>query len=266
MTDVRLVCVGGAQGELNGALKGPFLEEQRTRHKPNAKEHKPALLVSYVYLKGFVEKLHLYSYRDWALDSGAFSAYNSGTAVNLQAYIDTCKRMQAAQNGLGDIFSLDVIGDWRAGIRNCEKMWSQGIAAIPTYHVGEPEALLRGLARDYPKIALGGSVGYRNKYNWADQCFSRVWPAKIHGLGFGSERSIMAVPWHSTDASSWELRPCRFGQWKVYGKLPVRGSSHNLKAEVEWYLRLEQRARHRWAKEMAELEAMPSKAPARQQF
>ena len=35
----------------------------------------------------------------------------------------------------------------------------------------------------------------------------------------------------------------------------MRGSRQNLRAEVEWYLDLERRARERWRKEMQKLEA-----------
>lgn len=253
---------------MNGALQGPFVRlayggppdalMAGLGHRTEMPEIKPSLLVSYVYLKSFLAKRHLYHYRDWVMDSGAFSAHNSGTVINLQDYIDCCKRLQAEDPKLTEVFSLDVIGDWRAGLRNCEAMWKQGVQAIPTYHVGEPEAVLRGMAKDYPKIALGGAVGYRGKDKWAEACFARVWPCKIHGLGFGSEKSIMMLPWHSVDASNWELGPCKFGRWMAYGQMSVRGSAHNLKAEVEWYLKLERRARHRWAKEMAKLEAMPA--------
>jgi len=53
----------------------------------------PALLVSYVYLEPFLKNRTRYHYRDWVMDSGAFSAHASGRAVDLQAYIDTCKRL-----------------------------------------------------------------------------------------------------------------------------------------------------------------------------
>jgi hypothetical protein len=225
-----------------------------------AELHLPSLLVSYVYLKGFQAKRPVYHFRDWVMDSGAFSAHNSGTVIDLQAYIDCCKRLQDEDKQLTEVFSLDVIGDWRAGLKNCDEMWRQGVEAIPTYHVGEPVDVLVGMAKDYPKIALGGAVGYRGKDKWAEQCFSRVWPAKIHGLGFGGEKSIMALPWHSVDASNWELGPCKFGRWQAFGQMSVRGSAHNLKAEVEWYLKLEKRARHRWRREMAQLEALESPA------
>ena len=52
------------------------------RFNPNA----PALLVSYVYLEPFLKNQHRYCYRDWVLDSGAFSAHNSGTEIKLQDY------------------------------------------------------------------------------------------------------------------------------------------------------------------------------------
>jgi hypothetical protein len=55
------------------------------------------------------------------------------------------------------------------------------------------------------------------------------------------------------DATNWEIGPCKFGRWQSYGKMSVRGSKQNLRAEVEWYLALEQRARQRWKKEMAKL-------------
>jgi hypothetical protein len=141
-------------------------------------------------------------------------------------------------------------------------MWAQGVEAIPCYHVGEPESILKGIAKDYPKIALGGCVGYRDKDNFAAQCFARVWPKKIHGFGFGSEKSVMALPWHSVDATNWEIGPCKFGRWQSYGKMSVRGSKQNLRAEVEWYLALEQRARQRWKKEMAKLDAAEGSLPA----
>jgi len=110
--------------------------------------------------------------------------------------------------------------------------------------------VLVGLARDYKKIAIGGAVGLRPKAKtaFAGQCFARVWPKRIHGFGFGAEWAVMQYPFDSVDATNWEIGPCKFGNWKSFGKMSVRGSSQNLRAEVEWYLALEQRARDRWAK------------------
>lgn len=248
---IRLARVPGAQGDNN------LLGQRGVAALPE--EVRPALLVSYVYLPPFLENKHRYCYRDWVLDSGAFSAHNSGTEINLDAYITCCKKLLEEDSSLTEIFALDVIGDWKASVKNAEQMWKKGVEAIPTFHYGSPWEVLKGLAKDYPKIAIGGCVGKRDKDKFAAQCFARVWPKKIHGFGFGSEKSIMTLPFHSVDATNWELAPCKYGTWKAFGhqRVSVRGSAQNLRAEVEWYLDLERRARERWKKEMQKLEKQP---------
>jgi hypothetical protein len=266
--DVRLAHTPGAQGDnilrgKNGVerMPGPSVRlaeaGSRGRETWPQMETLPALLVSYVYLAGFEEYRHDYAFRDWALDSGAFSAHNSGKVIELQAYIDCAKRLMDSDSQLVEVFGLDVIGDHEAGLRNCDEMRRQGLPVIPTYHFGEPEHVLSTIAAEYPKIALGGVARRRGgvKLEWAEQCFARVWPKKIHGFGYGGEKAVMSLPWHSVDATNWELGPCAFGNWNSFGRMSVRGSHQNLRAEVEWYLRLEKRARQRWAKEMAMLEA-----------
>ena len=71
----------------------------------------PALLVSYVYLKPFLKFRPTYRYRDWVMDSGAFSAHVSGAEIKLQDYIDTCKRLSAEDVTLdfGSVRSLPLI-------------------------------------------------------------------------------------------------------------------------------------------------------------
>lgn len=216
----------------------------------------PALLVSYVYLPQFKKVQPGLRYRDWVLDSGAFSAFKSGTSIDLDGYIEECKTLLATDPTLTEVYALDVIGDWKATLRNTDKMWAEGVPAIPCYHLNEPQSYLKELARRFPKIALGGVAATRGKQKraWASWCFGVVWPKKIHGFGFGSRGDLMALPFHSVDATNWELGPCAFGNWKTFGKLSLRGSKQNLRAEVEYYLRMEREARGRWRKEMALLE------------
>lgn len=242
---VRLAHAPGAQG--TNVLCGQRGVQQIERSRA------PALLVSFVYLKHFLKGQNEYAYRDWALDSGAFSAHESGYEIDLMEYIETCKELLANDPTLTEMFSLDVIGDWKATNKNTEIMWKHGVPAIPCFHVGEPEDYLIAIARDYPKIALGGVALAKTgkKLAWAQQCFSRVWPAKIHGFGFGSQKAILDLPWHSTDATNWEIGPCKFGRWNSFGgEMSVRGSKHNLRAEIEYYLDVEAKARRRWQKEM----------------
>lgn len=256
---VRLAHVPGAQGDNN------LLGQRGVSQLPP--ESYPALLVSFVYIKTFFHNRHRYAYRDWALDSGAFSARSLGVEINLQEYIDLCKRLRGEDPTLRDIFALDVIGDWRATMKNTEAMWRKGIEAIPCYHLADNDwGVLKGMARDYPKIAIGGMADLRGnlKRRFVEQCFARVWPKKMHGFGCSSETMVMSFPWHSVDATNWEIAPCKFGTWRAFGgqRVSVRGSDQNLRAEVEWYLELERRARERWRKEMAKLEGeTPGKSP-----
>lgn len=215
-----------------------------------------ALLVSFYYLKSFERSRERIKVRDWVMDSGAFSAHNSGAVIDLDEYIETCQRLLATDDLLTEVFSLDVIGDHKASLRNCEKMWKAGVPAIPTFHVGSPEDALIEMAKTYPKIALGGAVGYGGKEKWAEQCFARVYPKRIHGLGWGGRRGILALPWHSVDASNWRTQPGAFGLWKLYGRMSVRNGNVDLRSQVDWFQSLEREAKRKWAREMQRLEEL----------
>lgn len=235
---IRLAVAGGANALGTGLSKQSKMEK------------KPALLVSYVYLGPFQKNRHKFDFRDWAMDSGAFSAHNSGKVIDLSAYIDKCHELKATDPQLVEIFSLDVIGDWKASITNARKMRDAGIDCIPTFHPGEPWSALTDMAKEFPKISIGGVVRWprKKKKHFIGQCFARVWPTKVHGLGMVDEDLLLSFPFHSVDASNWEQLPTAFGQWKTFGKMSVRGN-HNLRAEVEHYLELERRFQFRWRNE-----------------
>jgi hypothetical protein len=258
---VRLANVPGAQS--NNVLLGKRGAEKLPR------ELAPSLLLSYHYYRTVSDVISDYVYRDWALDSGAFSAKSLGVEIDLEAYIDFCLEIMESGHPPVEIFALDVIGEHEPTLRNTERMWDAGIPAIPAYHPGEPEDYLLHLAATYPKIAIGGVANmkpFARKMQFCREVFARVWPKRIHGLGFGSEKGILGLPFHSVDATNWGIGPCRFGQWRAYAskggkgavRLPVRGSAHNLRGEIEYYLQLEKRARLHWKKEMAELEEADS--------
>jgi hypothetical protein len=217
----------------------------------------PSVLVSFPYAGPFLRERERYRVRSWVMDSGAYTAWQTGRTVDLSAYIDCCQRV-ASDPVLDFVVALDVIGSWRDGLRNVERMWQAGVPAVPTYHIGEPEDLLIGLARDYPRVCVGGVALLHGpaRRRFAEQVFARVWPKRIHGLAIGNEADVMAAPWSSVDASSWSAGPRRFGKWRAFGDrhLAIR-TAHDLRAEVRWYLGLEQRARWRWRREMSALAA-----------
>lgn len=228
----------------------------------------PSLLVSFFYLHIFKECRDKYHYRSWVMDSGAFSAMNSGAVIDLKAYIECCKEMLATDPKLIEVFALDVIGDWKATLKNTEEMWKAGVPAIPCFHFKEPWDALRIITRDYPKIAFGGVVGVnvKAKTAWTEQCFARVWPKKVHGFAYGSARDPypLRYPFHSVDATNWELRPRKFGLYDSFApgaRIPVRGGIRNLRPEIERYINMEAEAREKWASRMLELGCPVDSAP-----
>ena len=224
----------------------------------------PSLLMSYHYLREGMDFLPDLACTEWVLDSGAFSALNSGATIDPDTYIQFCKDVLSGPRPPVEIFALDVIGDHDATLANTEAAWEAGIECIPTYHPGEPESYLRHIAETYPKIAIGGVAMMKptsRKLAFAKAVFARVWPKPIHGLGFGTEQTIMALPWHTVDASNWQAAPSRFGNWRSYSshgsrRVSLRGSTHDLTPEVDWHLRMERRAQQKWASRMLELEAL----------
>jgi hypothetical protein len=149
-----------------------------------------------------------------------------------------------------------VIGDWKASMANYEKMANAGVSFIPVYHIGDPESMLVELAQQFPRIGIGGMADQvaGRKLKWGRQVFARVWPKAIHGLGCASDDILLALPFHSADATSWELGPTRWGRWKAFdANLSVRGNKQNLEPEIAYYQKLERRARERWHRTWAEL-------------
>lgn len=208
------------------------------------------LLVSTISIREFDNLRPHLNLRDWSMDSGAFSAHNSGKTIDLVRYTDDCERRLREDPLLSEVFALDVIGDWRSTVKNLEYAWRRGVSAIPTFHPGrDPWSLLSPLARDYPKIALGGLVGLhiKAKLDLVREAFSRAWPCRIHGLGMASERLALGFPFESIDASDWESGPNCYGTWKGLGKLTIRGGDKDLRSQVVHYMDVERRASRKWA-------------------
>lgn len=273
---VRLACSDG-QGERNGQLNGPVV---RLAHNEIGQGRNcllgvngveripesmyPALLVSYYYLDGFLERQSSYAYRDWMMDSGAFSAHNSGKAIDLNEYVECCLKLRESDPTLVEIIALDVIGSGEGSLRNAVRMREQGVDAMPVFHIGEDWEILKEYAKGWDKVGLSCRFGepLKDSYRFYEQCFARIWPKKCHSFGWVDEKMLMRFPFHSSDSSSWETGPCGFGNWKFFGKMSVRGSQQNLKTQIQWYLDLEERLRWRWRREMATLGALPSVAPS----
>lgn len=244
MTTIRLAMAGPPKA-LNAVMTSQEL------HK------KPALLVSYVYFDNFQKCRNDAGFRDYMLDSGAFSAHNSGKNIRLEDYIEFCRNLSLKDSKCKEIVCLDVIGDGVASLRNAERMTAAGLNIVPVYHFGSDIEILKHYLKRYDKIGLGAVVGRSSKAitPFLDKIFSLAWPKKFHGFGMVRKDLLLKYPFHSVDSSSWEYAPTKFGQYKYYGKASIRGSNQPLVGEVRYYLELEERVSHRWAKELRKLDA-----------
>jgi hypothetical protein len=231
----------------------------RTPPEALTKEPSPALLVSYAYWKSFESNRHVVRFTDYSLDSGAYTAWTSGLVIDVEEYADHCERLIATDPQCVEVFSLDVIGDWKSSMKNTEYLWARGIPAVPVYHRDDPEDMLHVLAKEYPKISLGGAVGLRPKAKkaWMAQCFARVYPKRIHGLGVVTRDILFSLPFDSVDASSWIQGPERFGSWVYLNgkasqtKIHYRDHKEDLvRCEVEYYMRLQNQLENYWAKDL----------------
>jgi hypothetical protein len=224
-------------------------------------EVKPSMLFSYAYESTWLKNMQSgnMNVRNFVLDSGAFTAHSAGKPIAIMDYRDAIVRYFDLGLDPAEVFSLDIIGDWRGTKENTEILWRNGLKVIPAFHYGEPEDVLVGYAKDYPKIALGGAVGLnrKEKERWARQCFARVWPKPIHGFGFGMW-ALEVLPFHSIDCSDWFGSAKRFGRWGVFNgaNLGLGGQNvlNTIQAEVLHWLEAEVRARRRWKQVFAGLQ------------
>lgn len=213
------------------------------------------LLVAYPYWRKFEKHRHLFNIRKLCIDSGAYTAFKSGKVIDFASFLDFCKTHQA-----DDVFGLDVVGDPGATRRNLEAMWAEGVDAIPVWRIGESWEQLRWAAGGASKIAFArtGSSEFLKRSGWSteqwlQQAFTRVWPKRVHGLAMASWDMLKLLPWHSVDASTWELGPLRYGTWAGYtGKqMYVNTKCRDLRGEILEYQKRAAWAAARWKRELA---------------
>jgi len=232
----------------------------------------PAVLLSYAYKEKYLSVLPHIAYRDWALDSGGFTAFYTGKPIDLAQYSRDAHYLLATDPTLTEVFTLDgAPGDWRTSLANTEYLWREGVPAIPIYHYGEPWEYLDHLRTAFPgKIAIGGAAKMRGRRKLAQviTIMQRCWPIRAHALGFGGRSALLGAPFDSCDHTNWIVAPGQYATWRSFSSkghnspqwrhisLPSgKFTGGALRSEVRWYLDLERLARHAWAAKFAELAA-----------
>jgi len=178
---------------------------------------------------------------EFFLDSGAFSAWSKGTAIDIEAY---AQFVLDRPDTFDVIANLDVIpGSWgvvpeqkdidesaKRGWENyyyLEKKWASiGKKPMHIFHQGEDDKWLDKLIdeAEYFGVSPGNDRTTAQKIDWLDKIMPKLvdkdgWPTrKFHGFGVTSLEILLRYPWYSCDSTSWVLTG-RFGAVFV----PLRG-------------------------------------------
>ena len=173
------------------------------------------LLCSYHYFKkkkDFIKDL-IRTNCDVLIDSGAFSAENSGKPIDIDEY---CKFLIETESVT--YAGLDVIGNAKQTRANTEYMKKEyGLRPIPTFHLGSTLEDLEQLM-SYSYIALGGLVFSKDIMNFCDKVWDYILKnnprLRVHGFGLTNLELMARYPWYSVDSSSY--KGCkRFGRQAI---------------------------------------------------
>lgn len=179
-------------------------------------------LVAYPYCKPDVFealKNQPLPYR-FLLDSGAFTAHNTGKVITLDDY---CRFIEAMPIKPWRYFQLDVVGDPDKTARNYEKMLERGFTPVPVFTHNENLSRLDELYETSDVVAIGGLVGNKNRKSIVRRVMNHVNGRKVHLLGFADDQYLKFYKPYMCDCATL-LSAERYGQLAIYrgrGKMTV---------------------------------------------
>lgn len=148
------------------------------------------------------------------IDSGAFSAFNSGHHVTLDGY---CSFIESLPFKPEHYFMLDVIANPDATMKNYQVMIERGFKPIPIFTPGAPFDHIDEYLKTSEYL---GCPGLLEKYSsqslhFLKKVFDRAKGAKIHMLGYTKPSYVKHFKPFSCDSTSW-VRTQRYGVMDVY--------------------------------------------------
>jgi hypothetical protein len=182
------------------------------------------ILIAYPYFKGATvntvieaqEKIRL------VVDSGAFTAWKAGKPIELDDY---CRFLEGLPVEPWRYFTLDVIGDPGATLKNYETMLRRGFKPVPIFTRGEDPSVLDDLYKTSDVVGVGGLVGTQGNAEFVSGIMAHAAGRRVHLLGFTRMAHLRAFRPYMCDASSWESG-ARYASLPLYlgsGKIKVVG-------------------------------------------
>lgn len=159
------------------------------------------------------------------LDSGAFSAWNRGVEIDLDAYIAFIKaniewidhyvNLDVIPGAFGRIPTLAEVEESASkGWENMLYMEEHGLRPMPVFHMGERFYWLDRMIDhgcDYVGISPANDRTTDQKRMWLDRVFAHIADSqgrpviKTHGFGVTAIPLLVRYPWYSADSTSWAL-------------------------------------------------------------
>lgn len=179
-------------------------------------------------LEGIINSGHNTSY-NILLDSGAFTAWNSGAEITLDEITDIFGTMvDRYEKHFKNIYMInldklpgspdrpatqeEINEAITVSTANCRILTKRfGERLLPVFHLGEPESLLKELAEEFAYICLSPLTRTAEKFrvDWAKKTHQII-KNKTHGLATTGYRQLRQVPWFSVDSAAW-LMSASFG-------------------------------------------------------
>lgn len=203
------------------------------------------VLVAYPYfsnqVRGLIDTMDPDKFR-LLIDSGAFSAYNSGVVISLDDY---CKflteinyeRFEAAVH-------LDVVFDPDATKKNYNEMLDRGFKVCPVFTRGDSFDYFQQLLDDDKYIFVGGVQKGVLAKPFAKKCLEMSKGKRVHYLAFVKPDFINHYRPYSVDSSTWS-NSSQYGICNVYrggGRIRTLNRKDFVKKPAEevyyWFERL----------------------------
>lgn len=172
------------------------------------------------------------------VDSGAWSAFNSGKQIDMDAFIKWHKDLERECPHLYFKAGLDVIGDYKGSMANQTRTDDAGLKLFPTFHRGDPDSYLEWVLDRKPEfmglggVASGALTESDKIAEFLDVAFSAICDVegrpkiKCHLFGVSNVVLIHQYPGWSNDSTSALFTA-------TYGSIWVPQLDHHTH-EIDW--------------------------------
>jgi hypothetical protein len=210
------------------------------------------------------EHFSVQPHRRVLVDSGAYSAWTKGKAINLGEYMAFCERVMRMAKCPVTFLALDVIPGAKGreatqaeiqkacdeGWENYQEMKRKGIPCLMTFHQFEHKRQLTRIADDSDYFAVSPRKDEKPeaRLDWLENDVfdsiqgrdKRTIKKKIHGLGVSSFDWMKRFPFFSVDNTAW-LSSSKSRAWHQF--VPRR-SGRKCRTYQEWETLARSQRRH----------------------